>query len=114
MLFTYNKTRNRNNEEFKKIIEDKYKNVKCISSSENIGMRAGNNLGIKTITNDFALILNPDTKLYPETLNSFISLANDIKDFAIIGPGIVEGDDLHKITIKQEKYPFIETHDLKG
>ena len=35
---------NSNSEKFKKKIENKYKNVRCILSSENIGMGAGNNL----------------------------------------------------------------------
>ena len=35
---------NSNNQEFKKIIEKKYKNVTCILSTKNIGMGAGNNL----------------------------------------------------------------------
>ena len=54
---------NSNNEQFKKKIETKYKNVKCILSKENLGMGAGNNLGIKNVNNDFALILNPDVSL---------------------------------------------------
>ena len=35
---------NSNNAEFKKYIEDKYKNVRCILSTKNIGMGAGNNM----------------------------------------------------------------------
>ena len=35
--------------EFKKNVERKYKNVKCILSNNNIGMGAGNNLAIKNL-----------------------------------------------------------------
>ena len=48
---------NSNNAEFKKIIENKYTNVRCILSSKNIGMGAGNNIGIRNTNKDFALIL---------------------------------------------------------
>jgi N-acetylglucosaminyl-diphospho-decaprenol L-rhamnosyltransferase len=102
---------NSNNQDYKRQIENEFKNVKCILTGENLGYGKANNIGLKEVKTKYALILNPDTKLYPETLNSFISLANDIKDFAIIGPGIVEGDDLHKITIKQEAK---ETDTVKG
>ena len=102
---------NSNNQDYKRQIENEFKNVKCILTGENLGYGKANNIGLKEVKTKYALILNPDTKLYPETLNSFISLANDIKDFAIIGPGIVEGDDLHKITIKQEAK---ETNTVKG
>ena len=102
---------NSNNQDYKRQIENEFKNVKCILTGENLGYGKANNIGLKEVKTKYALILNPDTKLYPETLNSFISLANDIKDFAIIGPGIVEGDDLHKITVKQEAK---ETNTVKG
>ena len=102
---------NSNNVDYKSQIENEFKNVKCILTGENLGYGKANNIGLKEVKTKYALILNPDTKLYPETLNSFISLANDIKDFAIIGPGIVEGDDLHKIAIKQEAK---ETNTVKG
>ena len=38
---------NSGNEEFKLSIEKKYSNAKCILSLENLGMGAGNNLGLK-------------------------------------------------------------------
>ena len=102
---------NSNNVDYKSQIENEFKNVKCILTGENLGYGKANNIGLKEVKTKYALILNPDTKLYPETLNSFISLANDIKNFAIIGPGIIEGDDLHKIAIKQEAK---ETNTVKG
>ena len=77
---------NSNNKEFKKIIEDKYKNVKCISSSENIGMGAGNNLGIKNVSNDFALILNPDVTLQKDTIDELLKASNHLESFGIIAP----------------------------
>ena len=54
---------NSNSEDLKKKIEAKYNNVRCILSKENLGMGAGNNLGIKNVKKDFALILNPDVTL---------------------------------------------------
>ena len=51
---------NSNSKDFKKKIEAKYNNVRCILSKENLGMGAGNNLGIKNVNKDFALILDPD------------------------------------------------------
>ena len=54
---------NSNNTKFKKSIEEQYKNVKCILSPNNIGMGAGNNVGIRNTSKDFALILNPDVIL---------------------------------------------------
>ena len=40
---------NSGNKDFAKKLENKYKNVKCILSYENLGMGVGNNLGIKSV-----------------------------------------------------------------
>ena len=77
---------NSNNIEFKNEIEKKYKNVRCILSKKNIGMGAGNNLGIKNVNNDFAFILNPDVVLEDNSINEIIDASKDIGAFGIIAP----------------------------
>ena len=77
---------NSNNLKFKKEIEEQYANVKCILSSVNIGMGAGNNIGIKNIDKDFALILNPDVILEKNTINEIISASKLLDSFGIIAP----------------------------
>ena len=77
---------NSNNINFKNEIENKYKNTRCILSNENIGMGAGNNLGIKNIKNDFALILNPDVVLEKDTIEELINASKKIDSFGIISP----------------------------
>jgi len=77
---------NSNNIEFKNDIESRYKNVSCILSRENIGMGAGNNLGIKNTNKDFVLILNPDVILEKNTISEIISASKKLNTFAIIAP----------------------------
>jgi len=77
---------NSNNDQFKKKIETKYKNVKCILSKENLGMGAGNNLGIKNVNKDFALILNPDVALENSSLNEIFIASKEVDNFGIIAP----------------------------
>ena len=77
---------NSNNTEFKKNIEEKYENVKCILSSKNLGMGAGNNLGIKNVNKDYAFILNPDVTLHHNTIDEIIIALNNIDTFGIISP----------------------------
>ena len=81
---------NSNNQDHKRKIEGEFKNARCILTGENFGYGKANNIGLKEVKTKYALILNPDTKLSPEALEGFIKLANEKKDFAIIGPGIVE------------------------
>ena len=60
----------------------------------------GNNIGLKEVKTKYALILNPDAELFPETLQNFLTVAYEKPDFAIIGPGIVE--DKKKLTINKD------------
>ena len=77
---------NSNNKKLKKNIEDKYENVKCILSSENIGMGAGNNIGIKNTNKDFALVLNPDAILEKNTIDEIINASKLLDSFGVIAP----------------------------
>ena len=60
---------NSSNLRFKENLEANYQNVTCVLSNENLGMGAGNNIGIKKAETDFVLILNPDVILETSTIN---------------------------------------------
>ena len=57
------------NQKFKEELESKYENLKCILSKSNLGMGAGNNIGINSPDTDYVLVLNPDVILEKDTLN---------------------------------------------
>ncbi|WP_440923908.1 glycosyltransferase family 2 protein [Candidatus Pelagibacter sp.] len=77
---------NSNNDQLKEKIETKFKNVKYILSKENLGMGAGNNLGIKNVNKDFVLILNPDVTLEKSSIDEMILASEEIENFGIIAP----------------------------
>ena len=77
---------NSNNENFKKNIEDKYVNVKCILTGSNRGYATANNIGLKKVKTKYALVLNPDTILDKNAINNFFITANRLHDFWLIGP----------------------------
>jgi len=77
---------NSNNIRFKENLEKEYKNVECLLSSENLGMGAGNNLGLKHVKTDFAFILNPDVILEDDTIKELIEKSKDLQSFGIIAP----------------------------
>ena len=100
---------NSNNLEHKKNIEKEFNNVKCILAGENLGYGRANNIGLKEVKTKYALILNPDTELFPETLEKFLEAAKQRPDFAIIGPNIFEDKKNYN---NETKYPFDETINL--
>ena len=73
------------NERFIKDLKEKYNNIDCYLTGENLGMGAGNNFGIKKSNTKFVMILNPDTILNFDTLDKIFDVSNNL-DFAIISP----------------------------
>ena len=81
---------NSNNHKFKHDLESRYKNLKCILSGSNLGMGAGNNIGIKAATTDYVFILNPDATLQSNTLDELYLMVErseyESLDFSILSP----------------------------
>ena len=77
---------NSGNKDFATELENKYKNVRCILSTKNLGMGAGNNLGLRHIKTDYALILNPDVVLEKDAIKEIVIASKIIKSFGIMAP----------------------------
>ncbi len=89
---------NSNNLILKNELEKKYPNLSCILTGENLGYAKGNNLGLSKVKSEYALVLNPDAFLEKETIDRFLFTAENLNDFAIIGPA------------KQKEYSNIDAH----
>ena len=68
-------------------IEKKYPNTRCVHMSENLGYGKAANIGIRMSDTNYVFILNPDTKLYKDSLKEYIQILSD-KKFAIAAPNI--------------------------
>ena len=103
---------NSNDLNFKKKIENKYKNVICTLTGENLGYAKGNNLGLSMVKTKFALILNPDAILEKDTIKNFFICVNRIDNFAIIGPAVQ--DEFSSNDKNKDKDDLFEVDKLKG
>ena len=98
---------NSNNQKFQKDLESQYKNLKCILSGSNIGMGAGNNIGIKLAKTDYVYILNPDATLETNTLEEIFLASKKIPDFSILSPANTDLDfPNYKKISKENNEPF--------
>ena len=100
---------NSNNQKFKQDLESKYKNLKCILSGSNLGMGAGNNIGIKAANTDYIFILNPDVTLEKDTLDRIFEASKKVSEFSILSP--INSDKkfpnfINKKDIKNQTDPF--------
>jgi len=77
---------NSDNKNFKEELERKYKNLKCILSKSNLGMGAGNNIGIKAADTEYVLILNPDVILEKNTIEELFLASKNLKEYSILAP----------------------------
>lgn len=64
---------NASNDQSSVMVEKEFPWVKLIINKENLGFAAANNLGIKCSSSQYALFLNPDTVVYPDTLVTMIN-----------------------------------------
>lgn len=61
-------------------------------ANTNTGFAHGNNLGIKQATGKYILLLNPDTKLQPDTLQAMLKFMESRADVGISGCKIIKPD----------------------
>ena len=69
----------------KKELENKYDNIEVILS-ENIGMGAANNIGLRKCKTQFAYVINPDVRFESDTFDKLIDTSKLINDFSILSP----------------------------
>ncbi|MCD4705184.1 glycosyltransferase family 2 protein [bacterium] len=71
------------------MIKNKYPQVNLIASDKNLGFAKANNLGFKQAKYDYILLLNPDMKLYPDTLENTLKWTNTNPQADVIGCHLV-------------------------
>jgi len=64
---------NISSDDSQKKCKEKFPDIRLIQNEENLGYCGGNNVGIKEVTGEFIVILNPDTIVDPNWLNGLIS-----------------------------------------
>ncbi len=69
----------------KELVKNKYKNVD-VYLKKNIGYGRAVNFASNKVKTKYFFIMNPDVKLYPNTLKNLIKAAQKINNFGAIGP----------------------------
>ncbi len=67
------------------------KNLKVLANINN-GFAKGNNLGIKQSSGEYVLLLNPDTKIAPDTLKIMLDFMDAHPDVGISGCKLIKAD----------------------
>ena len=64
----------------KKIIKNKFKKIKVILKN-NIGFGSAVNLGARYVKSNYFFVINPDTKIYKNTIKNLVFAAKKLKIF---------------------------------
>tara|TARA_B100000886_G_scaffold232769_1_gene162617 strand:+ start:16 stop:882 length:867 start_codon:yes stop_codon:yes gene_type:complete len=76
---------NSSDEKLKKELEQNYDKTEVVLS-KNIGMGAGNNLGIIKSNTQYVYVLNPDVVLKNDTISNINNSISELENFAILSP----------------------------
>lgn len=58
-------------------VKKRFPQVKIISNDRNLGFAAGNNIGINSSSSEFVLLLNPDTLVYPDSIETVLKYVEE-------------------------------------
>ena len=67
------------------MVQEEFKDVKLISSKENLGFPKGNNVAIKKATGRYVLLLNSDTKVIGDNLQNCVDYMDKHKEIGALG-----------------------------
>jgi len=81
------------------MVRNEFPLVKLITNSGNLGFAKANNQAIKEAKGAFILLLNPDMKVYPDTLSKMLDFAKSNPQAAVSGCKLVneKGDIVRQI-----------------
>jgi GT2 family glycosyltransferase len=65
---------------------ERFANIHAILNKTNIGLAAGNNCPLERCQGDYVLVLNPDTLLPENSLQSMVDFLDQNRDVGIVGP----------------------------
>lgn len=72
------------------MVKGEFPQIKLIANQDNRGFARANNQAIKQAQGDFILLLNPDMRVFPDTLTSMINWMRENKQVSVAGCRLVD------------------------
>jgi GT2 family glycosyltransferase len=82
--------------------------VRMIDAGGNLGFARANNRGIRESSGELVLLLNPDTKVFPNAIDRLVAILDERNDAAVVGPRIVDGDGRAELSFGRMIAPLAE------
>ncbi len=94
------------------MLRGEFPDVRVIANTENLGFTRGNNQGLALAQGRYFFLLNPDTELRPNTLESLITHMDAHPRIGIIGPQLYYGDGT--LQSSRRRFPTLATAFLES
>lgn len=94
---------NASNDDSAKIVETKFPKAQLTRLNRNIGYGRGNNVALRQVDTEFALVLNPDAIIHEKDIELIIDKMKKDEEIAIAGPLILEKFPLDAQELDQKK-----------
>ena len=65
--------------------------ARVMVNATNVGFGAANNLGLDTVSTPYALLLNPDCTITPESIDRLVTTASDLPNAVVVAPQLLDG-----------------------
>ena len=87
------------------MIRREFSEVKLIANSDNLGFAKANNQAIRQAKGDFILLLNPDMRVFPDTLKNMVEWMKENKKASVAGCYLV--NEKGEIVKQARRFPTI-------
>jgi len=84
---------NASTDETPRMVKRDFPWVRLLAQRENLGFARANNLGASSTDAEYLMILNPDTRVYPEAIPSLISFLEETPRAGLAAPLLVDKDE---------------------
>lgn len=74
------------------MVKEQFPSIILIENKKNSGYGAANNQGIRISNGEYILILNPDTVIFPNSLQKLVTFLDQNPDVGAVGPKILNPD----------------------
>ena len=89
-------------------VREQWPSVRLIASESNLGFAQANNLGIRSTSSDFVLLVNPDTIVSGAAVDRLVAILESRQDVAVVGPRIVDGTGRAELSFGAMISPWAE------
>ncbi len=83
---------NGSNDGSQRMVQNKFPKVKLIQNKDNLGFAKANNIGIKSATGKYILLLNSDTYLIENSLQKLVEFAKKQNNLGVLVPQLLNSD----------------------